>query len=98
MSFEPTVAIGKANAWPGTVRVVRNMTEEYQVYVPMRGECSADETVTWEFVCDSIGHYGKRVTVHVMECTECGHTYEHVNGSYKFCPHCGRHIVEVRDD
>ena len=54
-----------------------------------------DETDTWEFVCDSIGHYGKRVTVHVMECSECGRTYEHVNGDYEYCPHCGRRIMEV---
>ena len=59
------------------------------------GTCNADETETWECVCDQIGRYGKRVTVHVMECSECGHTYEHVNGGYEFCPHCGRRVVEV---
>lgn len=59
------------------------------------GACTADETDTWECVCDGIGRYGKRVTVHVMECSECGHTYEHVNGDYEFCPHCGRRVVEV---
>ena len=56
---------------------------------------TVDETETWECVCDQIGRYGKRVTVHVMECSECGHTYEHVNGDYEFCPHCGRRVVEV---
>lgn len=56
---------------------------------------TVDETETWECVCDQIGRYGKRVTVHMMECSECGHTYEHVNGDYEFCPHCGRRIVEV---
>lgn len=56
------------------------------------GTCIADETEVWECVCDGIGRYGKRVTVHVMECSECGHTYEHVNGDYEFCPHCGRRI------
>ena len=60
------------------------------------GTCTADETETWECVCDQIGRYGKRVTVHVMECSECGHTYEHVNGDYEFCPHCGRRL-EVTD-
>lgn len=59
------------------------------------GTCNADETETWECVCDQIGRYGKRVTIHVMECSECGHTYEHVNGDYEFCPHCGRRVVEV---
>jgi len=38
---------------------------------------------------------GRHVTIHVMECFECGQTYEHVNGGYEFCPHCGRRIVEV---
>ena len=60
------------------------------------GTCTADETETWECVCDQIGRYGKRVTVHVMECSECGHTYEHVNGDYEYCPHCGRRL-EVTD-
>lgn len=59
------------------------------------GTCIADETDIWECICDGIGRYGKRVTVHVMECSECGHTYEHVNGDYEFCPHCGRRVVEV---
>lgn len=39
-----------------------------------------------------IGRYGKRVTIHVMECSECGRTYEHVNGDYEYCPRCGRRI------
>ena len=56
------------------------------------GTCHADETDTWECVCDQIGRYGKRVTIHVMECSECGHTYEHVNGDYEYCPHCGRRL------
>ena len=56
--------------------------------------CQADETDTWECVCDEIGRYGKRLTVHVMECSECGRTYEHVNGGYEHCPHCGRRIVK----
>jgi hypothetical protein len=67
-----------------------------KVHVFGRGTCISDETDTWECVCDGIGRYGKRVTIHVMECSECGHTYEHVNGDYEFCPHCGRRI-EVDD-
>ena len=27
--------------------------------------------------------------IHVLECSACGHTCEHVNGSYPRCPHCG---------
>lgn len=49
----------------------------------------SDETETLECVCDGIGSYGKMVTIHVMECPECGRTYEHVNGDYERCPHCG---------
>lgn len=56
------------------------------------GTCNADETETWDCVCDQIGRYGKRVTIHVMECSACGGTYEHVNGSYEFCPRCGRRV------
>jgi len=59
------------------------------------GTCTADETDTLECVCDGLGRYGKRVTVHVMECSECGRTYEHVNGDYEFCPRCGRKVVDA---
>ena len=31
--------------------------------------------------------------VHVLECSACGETCEHVNGSYPRCPHCGRKVV-----
>lgn len=37
---------------------------------------------------------GERVTIHVMECSKCGRTYEHVNGNYEFCPRCGRKVVD----
>jgi hypothetical protein len=46
------------------------------------GTCTPVETETLE-----------NVTAHVMECDECGHTYEHVNGDYGRCPHCGK-VVE----
>ena len=76
--------------------IVTNLTPEQAIAATLgAGTCTADETETWECVCDQIGRYGKRVTVHVMECSECGHTYEHVNGDYEFCPHCGRRVVEV---
>lgn len=74
--------------------IVTGLTAEQVMLALGPGTCQADETDTWECVCDGIGHYGKRVTVHVMECSECGHTYEHVNGSYEYCPHCGRRIVK----
>ena len=59
--------------------------------------CEADETDTWECVRDDLGGYGKRLTVHVMECTECGHVYEHVNGDYEYCPRCGRKRRDVEE-
>ena len=31
-------------------------------------------------------------TIHVLECSVCGKTCEHVNGSYPRCPHCGRKV------
>ena len=60
-----------------------------------RGTCHVDETETFECVCDGIGHYGKRVTIHVMECSACGGTYEHVFGDYEYCPHCRRKVVDA---
>lgn len=47
------------------------------------GTCKPVETETLE-----------NVTAHVMECDECGGTYEHVNGAYPRCPHCGAKVVE----
>lgn len=49
-----------------------------------------DETDTWECVCDD----GKRLTVHVMECSECGHTYTETDvfSGYDYCPWCRTRI------
>lgn len=58
------------------------------------GTCIADETETISVRGDTRGYYfDKHFTIHVMECSECGHTYEHVNGDYEYCPRCGRRIV-----
>jgi hypothetical protein len=54
--------------------------------------CRAEETST--IPC----YDSKGITIHVMECSECGRTYEHVNGDYDYCPHCGRHIVREVDE
>lgn len=78
--------------------LARRMPDMDKVAVLNEDVCHADETDTWECVCDGIGHYGERMTIHVMECDKCGHTYEHVNGSYEYCPHCGRRVVEESDD
>lgn len=51
------------------------------------------ETEVWYCICDDLAHYGERLTVHVMECPECGRTYEHVNGDYEYCPHCGTRFL-----
>lgn len=50
----------------------------------------ADETET----ITVYDEFGRSYTIHVMECPECGGTYEHVNGDYEFCPRCGREFVE----
>lgn len=82
----------------GVESIVLNPCSEHpQTFVPEQGTCHADETETFECVCDGIGHYGKHLTVHVMECSACGRTYEHVNGDYEYCPHCGRR-VEKEDE
>ena len=58
----------------------------------------SDETETLECVCDGVGHYGKKVTIHVMECPECGRTYEYVNGYFERCPHCGTRFGTEEDE
>ena len=56
------------------------------------GTCEADETETikcW-VKCKDEPSTEHMDFIHVMECTECGHTYEYVNGDYEYCPRCGR--------
>ena len=60
------------------------------------GTCHADETDTIRcWVKTDMAGTERMKLIHVMECSECGHTYEHVNGDYEFCPRCGRRIVGV---
>ena len=61
---------------------------------PDAGTCEADETDLIPFVRADSGDHEVDY-IHVMECSACGGTYEHVNGSYEFCPRCGARIVEV---
>lgn len=51
----------------------------------LNAECELEEVDAY----DSAGE-----PVHVLECSACGETCEHVNGSYPRCPHCGRKAVE----
>ena len=76
--------------------LARRKPDASKVHVFGRGTCIADETETISVRGDTWGYYfDKHFTIHVMECSECEHTYEHVNGDYEFCPHCGRRVVEV---
>jgi len=62
-----------------------------------RGTCEADETETikcW-VKCKDEPNTEHMELIHVMECSECGHTYEHVNGDYEFCPRCGKKRVDA---
>ena len=74
--------------------LARKMPDADKVAVLNEDTCHADETDTLECVCDQVGRYGMRVTIYVMECSACGRTYEHFNGSYEFCPRCGRKVVD----
>lgn len=58
------------------------------------GTCQADETDLIPFVRADSGDF-KVDYIHIMECTECGHVYEHVNGDYEYCPRCGRKRRDV---
>ena len=82
----------KFHAWqPGTLKVsMFNLTPEQAISATVgAGTCEADETELIPFV-HADGDISKVDYIHVMECTECGHTYEHVNGDYEYCPRCGR--------
>ena len=66
------------------------LTPEQAIAATLGDEtCKADETETW--TCERVG---RQLTVHVMECSACGGTYEHVNGDYEFCPRCGAKVVD----
>ena len=56
------------------------------------GTCEADETdvIKCWVKCKDEPSVEHMELIHAMECSECGHTYEHVNGDYEFCPRCGR--------
>ena len=56
--------------------------------------CEADETDLIPFARADSDDF-KVDYIHVMECTECGHVYEHVNGDYEYCPRCGRKRRDV---
>lgn len=49
------------------------------------GECELIETESYS---------NKNEVIHVLECSECCKTCEHINGSYPRCPHCGRKAVK----
>ena len=53
------------------------------------GTCNPVETEVITYY-DEYGH--DAVKVHVMECDECGGTYEHINGDYERCPRCGKAV------
>lgn len=87
MSWEPTVAIGRTSAWPGTVRVVRNTTEEYRVYVlEERQECHMESVRDYQV--------SKCATSWGCVCSECGGFHEFTDGKgWRFCPSCGVRVV-----
>lgn len=53
----------------------------------------AEETECIDTRCYGDPHGGEVYHIHVMECSACGQTFEHVNGAYEYCPHCRRRLV-----
>jgi len=60
------------------------------------GTCDADETdvIKCWVKCEDEPNTERMELIHVMECSACGGTYEHVSGSYEFCPRCGKKVVD----
>lgn len=50
------------------------------------GECELVETESYS---------NAHEVIHVLECSACGETCEHVNGAYPRCPHCGAHAKDA---
>lgn len=40
--------------------------------------------------------YDADTDVHILECSACGGTCEHVNGEYEYCPRCGCRNISYR--
>ena len=103
--YETTCTVWTANGitWHGLWRdgsielLAHHLTPEQAIAATVgRGTCEADETETikcW-VKCKDEPNTEHMELIHVMECSECGHTYEHVNGDYEFCPRCGRKRVD----
>lgn len=70
---------------------IESLRDRLQADVLGSGTCNPEETEAITYY-DEYGH--DAVKVHVMECDECGGTYEHVYGDYEWCPRCGRKAVE----
>lgn len=58
--------------------------------------CHVEETERYECITNRFKSFdfNPHITVHVMECSNCGRTYEHVFGNYEYCPHCCAKVVE----
>ena len=87
------------DAWLGFLGACeQDITPEQAVEVTLGPAITTvDETETLHARGDTWGtkEFDKKVVVHVMECSACGHTYEHVNGDYEYCPHCRAKIVHT---
>lgn len=71
---------------------LRQVTPEQTIAAVLgTGTCKADETDLIPFVRAN-GDVSEVDYIRVMECSSCGGTFEHINGSYEFCPRCGRRI------
>lgn len=68
----------------------------FEVYGEMCGPI-ADElnTTLGSGMCELVetdSYSDANEVIHVLECSECGKTCEHVNGGYPRCPHCGKAV------
>lgn len=76
---------------------VTDLTPEQAIAATLgRGECKADETdvIKCWVKCKDKPSTERMELIHVMECSVCGGTYEHVNGGYEFCPRCRAKVVD----
>jgi len=96
---EPCTAIEGADDIPdGKLSVQALLTPAQAIAATLGGgTCKADETdvIKCWVKCEDEPNTERMELIHVMECSSCGGTYEHVSGSYEFCPRCGARIVEV---
>lgn len=74
--------------------LVPMLREAADTIISLRDRLQAAEPVGTCELVETDSYSNANEFIHVLECSACGETCEHVNGSYPRCPYCGAKAVE----